>query len=104
MTLLPFGRLVLSCGEKIIALAAVTGILDVCSTWGIPMSAKPVSNVVRCLRLVMFIVMCITNARTEAASYEKTDGNIVDPIRLIRGGFVHSCSGANLKRYAEIPM
>jgi len=44
------------------------------------MNAMQVSNVVRCLSSVVFLVMCITSALTEAASYQKTDGTIVDPI------------------------
>ena len=66
------------------------------------MNAKLVSNRVHCLSLVMFFVTCITSVPTEAASYQKTDGTIVDPIRLIRSGFVHSYSGANLEPYAKI--
>ncbi len=43
------------------------------------MNAMQVSNVVRCLSSVVFLVTCITSARTEAVSYQKTDGTIVDP-------------------------
>ena len=63
-----------------VALAAATGILDVCPVWRIPMNAMQVSNVVRCLSTVVFLVTCITSTLTEAASYQKTDGTIVDPI------------------------
>jgi len=45
------------------------------------MNAMQVSNVVRCLSSVVFLVMCITSMLAEAASYLKTNGNIVDPLR-----------------------
>ena len=65
--------------EKV-ASAAVVGILDVCLTWRIPMNAKLVSNVVRCLSSVVFLVTCITSTLTATASHQKTDGTIVDAI------------------------
>jgi len=65
------------------------------------MNTKRFLNAVRCLSLVMFLVMCITSARTEAASYQKRDGTIVDPI-LDTNGDVHTYSGPNLWRGANL--
>ena len=45
------------------------------------MNVKLVSSVVSCLCSVVFLVPCITSALTEAASYQETDGEIVDPLR-----------------------
>ena len=70
------------------------------------MNAKLVSNVVRCLCSVVFLVTCSTSARTEAASYQKTDGTIVDPIRYNSSPVValgnHHYSGNNLEPGAEL--
>jgi len=44
------------------------------------MNAKLVSNVVRCLSSVVFLVTCITSTLTATASHQKTDGTIVDAI------------------------
>ena len=65
------------------------------------MNAKLVSNVVRCLSSVVFLVTCITSALTEAASYQKTDGTIVDPIRNTHGSS-HIYSGNNLEPNANL--
>ena len=67
------------------------------------MNAMQVSNVVRCLSSVVFLVMCITSMLAEAASYQKTDGTIVDPILFNSNpwgpspGEPHSYSGVNLE-------
>ena len=60
------------------------------------MNAKPVSNAVCCLCSVVFLVTCITSSRTEAASYQQTDGTIVGPI-LDTSGDSHYYSGENLE-------
>ena len=65
------------------------------------MNAKLVSNVVRCLSSVVFLVTCITSAVTEAASYQETDGTIVDPI-LDTGGSLLYYSGNNLEPGADL--
>jgi len=65
------------------------------------MNAMQVSNVVRCLSSVVFLVTCITSARTEAASYQKTDGTIVDPI-MDTNDSPHSYSGVNLESRADL--
>ena len=65
------------------------------------MNGKLVSNVVRCLFLVMFLVMCITSSLARAASYQKTDGTIVDPILDPSGG-LHSYNGNNLEPGANL--
>ncbi len=54
------------------------------------MNAMQVSNVGRCLSSVVFLVTCITSTLMEAASYQKTDGTIVDPI-LDTSGILVSC-------------
>ena len=71
------------------------------------MNVKSVANVGRCLSLVMFLVTCSTSVRTEAASYRKTDGTIVDPIYYTYNPGthyhgVHSYSGNNLELGAEL--
>ena len=65
------------------------------------MNAKLVSNVVRCLCSVVFLVTCSTSARTEAASYQKRDGTIVDPI-LDTSANPHSYSGNNLEPQTDL--
>ena len=65
------------------------------------MNAKLVSNVVRCLCSVVFLVTCSTSVRTEAASYQETDGTIVDPI-LDTSGDSHSYRGSNLEPYTDL--
>ena len=65
------------------------------------MNAMQVSNVVRCLSSVVFLVTCITSALTEAASYQKTDGTIVDPI-MDTNDSPHSYSGVNLESHANL--
>jgi len=84
-----------------VASAAATVILDVFPAWRIPMNAMQVSNAVRCLSLVMFLVMCITSSRVHAASYQKRDETIIDPIRYVSGD-VHPYSGPNLEGWAEL--
>ena len=66
------------------------------------MNAKLVSNVVRCLCSVVFLVTCSTSARTEAASYQKTDGTIVAPILETSGRLHEEYSGNNLEPYADL--
>jgi len=46
-------------------------------------------------------VMCITSALTEAASYQKTDGTIVDPI-VTWVGSPHFHSTGNLQPSAKL--
>ena len=65
------------------------------------MNAKLVSNVVRCLCSVVFLVTCSTSARTEAASYLATNGFITDPI-LDTSGSTHPYSGNNLEPNANL--
>ena len=65
------------------------------------MNAKLVSNAVRCLSTVVFLVTCITSARTEAASYLKTNGTIVDPIRTWLFPSIHLYTGRNLEPGAK---
>ena len=66
------------------------------------MNAKLVSNAVRCLSTVVFLVTCITSARTEAASYLKTNGTIVDPIRTWLFPSIHLYTGRNLEPGANL--
>ena len=72
------------------------------------MNAMQVSNVVRCLSSVVFLLTCITSALTEAASYQKTDGTIVDPIQNSYPNLHHHrYTGRNLEpsanlRYADL--
>ena len=56
------------------------------------MNAMQVSNVLRCLSSVVFLVMCITSMLAEAASYQKTDGTIVDPIQQQCNLLEHFCN------------
>jgi len=65
------------------------------------MNAMQVSNVLRCLSSVVFLVTCITSTLTEAASYQKTDGTIVDPI-MYTNHSPHSYSGVNLESRADL--
>ena len=65
------------------------------------MNAKLVSSVMRCFSSVVFLVMCITSALTEAASYQKTDGTIVDPIMDINER-PHAYSRNNLEPNADL--
>jgi len=65
------------------------------------MNAMQVSNAVRCLFSVVFLVTCITSTLTQAASYQKTDGTIVDPI-LDTFGSPHGYSGVNLESHANL--
>jgi hypothetical protein len=49
------------------------------------------------MRLVtLFLIAAFATSTVDAASYQKTDGTIVDPIRLTHGG-PHSYSGVNLE-------
>ena len=68
------------------------------------MNGKLVSKVVSCLSLVVFLVTCITSALTEAASYQKTDGTIVDPIWGRTNGDlnIHPYTGPNLEPNANL--
>ena len=70
------------------------------------MNAMQVSNVVRCLSSVVFLVTCITSALTEAASYQKTDGTIVDPIwrRTNWDPYIHPYTGPNLEPSANLTL
>ena len=52
--------------------------------------------------LLIIAVTLLGGALAQAASYRAKNGKIVDPIRLIRSGLVHSYSGANLHTYAKI--
>ena len=49
----------------------------------------------------MFLVTCSTSVRTEAASYQQTDGTIVDPI-LDTNDSPHGYSGVNLESYTDL--
>jgi len=60
-----------------------------------------ISNVVRSLFLVMVLTALLTGSVAEAASYQTTDGFIVDPI-LTRSGAAHPYSGQNLRFYADL--
>jgi len=54
------------------------------------------------MRLVtLFLVAAFATSTVDAASYQKTDGTIVDPIRLTHGG-PHSYSGVNLESGANL--
>ena len=66
------------------------------------MNAKLVSDVVCCLCSVVFLVTCITSSRTEAASYQETDGTIVDPILETSGRLHEEYSGNNLEPGANL--
>ncbi len=60
------------------------------------MGSQLISNVVRSFFLAMVLTALLTGSVAEAASYERWDGTIVDPI-LDRSGITHSHSGANLE-------
>ena len=66
------------------------------------MNAKLVSNVMCCLFLVMFLVMWITSSVALAASYQMTDGTIVDPILETSGRLHEEYSGNNLEPGADL--
>ena len=54
------------------------------------------------MRLVtLFLIAAFATSTVDAASYQKTDGTIVDPIRLTHGG-PHSYSGVNLESGANL--
>jgi hypothetical protein len=54
------------------------------------------------MRLVtLFLIAAFAASTVDAASYQKTDGTIVDPILKLTGG-PHSYSGANLEPDAEL--
>ena len=63
------------------------------------MNVKSVSNVVHCLSLVIFLVTLFGDALAQAASHEKKDGTIVDPI-FDTSFQVHPYSGPNLESEA----
>ena len=65
------------------------------------MSAMQFSNVVRCLCSVVFLVTCSTSSFARAASYQETNGTIVDPI-LDTGGSLLYYSGNNLEPGADL--
>jgi len=68
------------------------------------MNAKSVSNVVHCFSSVVCLVMCITSILAEAASYQKINGDIVDPIEYwnpVHPGF-HPYTGQNLEPCANL--
>ena len=60
------------------------------------MGSQLISNVVRSFFLAMVLTALLTGSVAEAASYERWDGTIVDPI-LDRSGITHSHSRANLE-------
>ena len=65
------------------------------------MNVMQVSNVVRCLSSVVFLVTCITSTLTEAASYQKTVGTIVDPILAVNDG-PYFYSGPDIQPEADL--
>ena len=52
------------------------------------MGSQLISNVVRSFFLAMVLTALLTSSVAEAASYQKTDGTIIDPI-LDRWGTAH---------------
>ena len=55
------------------------------------------------MRLVtLFLIAAFAAATVDAASYQKTDGTIVDPIMIWFTMNIHYYSGANLEPYADL--
>ena len=65
------------------------------------MGSQLISNVVRSFFLAMVLTALLTGSVAEAASYQKTNGTIVDPI-LDRSGIAHYYGGPNLRTCFEI--
>ena len=65
------------------------------------MGSQLISNVVRSLFLAMVLTGLLTGSVAEAASYQKTDGTIIDPI-LDRRDITHYYSGPNLRPNANL--
>ena len=65
------------------------------------MGSQLISNVVRSFFLAMVLTGLLTGSVAEAASYQKKDGTIVDPI-LDRLGLTDSYSGPNLEPDANL--
>ena len=65
------------------------------------MVSQLISNAVRSFSLVMVLAALLTGSVAEAASYQKTNGTIVDPI-VDRSGIAHSYSGPNLEPNADL--
>ena len=70
------------------------------------MGSQPISNAVRSFFLAIVLAGLLTGSAAQAASYEKTDGTIVDPIQYNcpswGGSDVHSYSGPNLEPGADM--
>ena len=65
------------------------------------MGSQLISNVVRSFFLAMVLTALLTGSVAEAASYQKTNGSIIDPILDI-GGITHYYSGPNLRSGANL--
>ena len=65
------------------------------------MGSHLMSNVVRSFFSAMVLTGLLTGSVAEAASYQKTDGTIIDPI-LDRSVITHSHSGPNLEPGADL--
>ena len=65
------------------------------------MGSQLIFNAVRSFFLAMVLTGLLTGSVAEAASYQKTDGTIIDPI-LDRSGITHSRSGPNLEPGADL--
>ena len=65
------------------------------------MGSQLISNAVRRFFLAMVLTGLLTGSVAEAASYQKTDGTIVDPI-LDRLGIAHYYSGPNFEPGANL--
>ena len=65
------------------------------------MGSQLIPNAVRRFFLAMVLTALLTGSVAEAASYQKKDRTIVDPI-LDRSGVTHSHSGANLEPGADL--
>jgi len=59
------------------------------------MGSQLIPNAVRSFFLAMVLTALLTGSVVEAASYQKTDGTIIDPIRG-SGNSIHPYSGSNL--------
>ena len=60
------------------------------------------ANVVHRLRSVVFFVTCFTGSFAQAASYQKRDGTLVEPI-LDTSGSTHPYDWTNLGPHADAP-
>ena len=65
------------------------------------MGSQLISNAARSLFLAMVLAGLLTGSVAEAASYQRTDGTIIDPI-LDRSGITHFHSGPNLEPGADL--